>query len=92
MNEIEEFATMAEQIEKTRLAGLQNMFSSDSSEEEEEIANDGPDIFGADDMALGEDASTLESHASKDGEKKSKKIPSVVTNKGFRTPNQARKK
>ena len=55
---------MAEQIEKTRLAGMENMFSSDSSEEEEYNADDGPDIF-ADDMALGEEASTLESHPSK---------------------------
>ena len=82
---------MAEQIEKTRLAGLENMFSSDSSDEEEDNVEDGPDIF-ADDMALGEDASTLESQASKNGEKKTKKVPAVIANKGLRTPIQRRKK
>ena len=60
-SKVEEFATMAEQIEKQRLADLQ--YSSESSSEEEDEKDDGPDIF-ADDMALGEEASTLESHPS----------------------------
>ena len=66
---VEEYATMAEQIEKTRLAGLNAHSSSDSSDEEEEQVDDGPDIF-ADDMALGEEASTLESNASKSEDSK----------------------
>ena len=61
-SKVEEFATMAEQIEKQRLADLQ--YSSESSSEEEDEKDDGPDIF-ADDMPLGEEASTLESHPSK---------------------------
>ena len=88
--EVEVYATMAEQIEKTRLAGMQNMFSSDSSEEEEEV-NDGLDIF-ADDMALGEEASTLDSHASKPGEKKQNKIPGVLLKKDLRKPFKKKQK
>ena len=87
MSKVEEFATMAEQIEKTRLAGMENAYSSDSSEEEEDNADDGLDIFGDDGMALGEDASTLESQASKDSEKKAKKKNPTILNKGPGRPN-----
>jgi len=63
-SKVEEFATMAEQIAKQGMAGMQNDSSSDSSDDEEENAESNMDIF-ADDMALGEEASTLESHPSK---------------------------
>ena len=84
-SKVQEFATMAEQIEAQRLKDLQNS-SDDSSDEEDEQKEDGPDIF-ADDMALGEEASTLESHPSKADE--SIKISSVVMNKQLRKPFQA---
>merc|ERR1712150_378272 len=66
-SKVEEFATMAEQIAKQGMAGMQNDSDSDSSDEEEENAESNMDIF-ADDMALGEEASTLESHPSKAGD------------------------
>ena len=80
-SKVEEFATMAEQIEKQRLADLQ--YSSESSSEEEDEKDDGPDIF-ADDMALGEEASTLESHPSKADE--SLKMSSLAMTKGLKKP------
>ena len=86
-SKVEEFATMAEQIEKQRLANLQ--YSSESSSDEEDEKDDGPDIF-ADDMALGEEASTLESHPSKADD--NLKISTVVMNKGLKKPFQVRKK
>ena len=70
-SKVEEFATMAEQIAKQGMAGMQNDSDSDSSDEEEENAESNMDIF-ADDMALGEEASTLESHPSKAGDTHSK--------------------
>ena len=83
-SKVEQFATMAEQIEKQRLQDL--AISSEESSEEEDEKDNGPDIF-ADDMALGEEASTLESHPSKSDE--NIKISSVVINKGLRKPYQA---
>ena len=83
---------MAEQLESKFKVGGRDSSDSDSSEEEEED-DDGPDLF-ADDMALGEEASSLEtlSFGSKQDAKKAVKTGiTVVKTVNNMTPNSARK-
>ena len=92
-SKVEEFATMAEQIAKQGMAGMQNDSDSDSSDEEEENAESNMDIF-ADDMALGEEASTLESHPSKSGDAHSKlnQVSKILEKKNLSRAFSGRKK
>ena len=92
-SKVEEFATMAEQIAAQTKAGMQDDSSSDSSDEEEENAENNMDIF-ADDMALGEEASTLESHPSKSDDTHSKlnQVSKILEKKNLSRAFSGRKK
>ena len=92
-SKVEEYATMAEQIAAQQRAGMQDESSSDSSDEEEDNAENNMDIF-ADDMALGEEASTLESHPSKSDDTHSKlnQVSKILEKKNLSRAFSGRKK
>ena len=82
---------MAEQLAHSKLGVVDGDYSESDSSEESEVIDDGPDIF-ADDMELGEEASTLEDNRSKHENKNSIQFSEILEAKGSTKTLQGRKK